>query len=114
MTIAILVESIRDSLSKVIQAMEEFPSAVEVATSEGGTSTVTKPFRDEVTMVAQEMGQVTQRVVSAVNNTHDEIRAAVKKLMEIDEEFADDGRRLLLLLESAQEHGGGSGEGTYG
>lgn len=114
MTIAVFVESIKDSLSKVIQAMEEFPSAVEVATSEGGTSVVTKPFRDEVTRAATEMGQVTTKIITAVNDTHDEIRAAVKKLMEIDEEFADDGRRLLLLLESAQEHSGGSGGGTYG
>ncbi len=114
MTIAILVESIKDSLSKIIQAMEEFPSAVEVATSEGGTSTVTKPFRDEVTWAAQEMGHVTTRIVDVVNDTHGEIRAAVKKLMQIDEEFADDGRRLLLLLESAQEQGEGSGGGTYG
>ncbi len=106
MTISILVEGVTGALTKILQAMEEFPAAVEVPISEGGTSTVTKPFRDEVRYAAQEMSDVTAKIITVVNETQDEIRAAVKRLMETDAEFADEGRRLLALLESAEQGGG--------
>ncbi|MGO1507493.1 MAG: hypothetical protein ACTHZW_07070 [Microbacteriaceae bacterium] len=112
MTISIVVEGVAGALGKILREMQEFPAAVEVAVSEGGTSTVTKPFRDEVTYAAREMSFVTTKIVDVVNDTQDHIRAAVKTLMETDAEFADEGRRLLALLESAGEQSEGSG-GTY-
>lgn len=114
MTISIVIDGVNSALTKILQSMQEFPAAVEVAISEGGTSTVTKPFRDEVSQAATEMGSVTTKIVDVVNETQDEIRAAVKNLMETDAEFAAEGRRLLSLLDSAGEQSEGSSDGTYG
>ncbi|MDQ4215264.1 hypothetical protein [Microbacterium capsulatum] len=90
-------------LKKVTQEITEAPNAWQAKHAEGGNAETTAALRDEIALAAAAMSDATKSIVTSVNTMHDEIRAAVTKLMETDAAMADEGKLLLSILDTTEK-----------
>jgi hypothetical protein len=114
--IAMDMDGIFTLMKKILQSLQEFPAAETLAESTGGSSAVTAELRAEISKAAHQMSVTTAEIIADVHNTHDEIKAAVAKLVETDATMADEGKLLLSFLDSAEKQSAPktSGAGTQG
>ncbi|MGN8026715.1 hypothetical protein [Microbacterium sp. 22242] len=101
--IAVDIDGIFMLTKKILKSLQEFPAPSSLAESKGGKSAVTAELRTEIGLAARQLSSTTQDVVTRVNDLHDEIKAAVTKLVEADASMADEGKILLSLLASAEQ-----------
>lgn len=110
MSIAIDFDQIMAELKRLAREAAAFPTANEVAVSEGGTSQATADFRDAVSRVAQGMGAATQNSISALNDANEAIRFAVMEIAEQDAALADETKLIIALLDSAGKQAPAGGQ----
>ncbi len=119
-SIGLDVDGILAPLKKILQSLQEFPAAESLAETKGGSSAVTAELRAEITKAARQMSLTTAEIISDVHAMHDEIKAAVTKLVETDATMADEGKLLLSFLDSAEKQStppagaGPQGSGSQG
>lgn len=101
MTIGIDLDEIMAELKRLAREAATFPTADEVAVSEGGTSRATDDLRDAVAFAAGRLGDATQNVVDSLSETQETIRQAVMLIAEQDAAIADESKLILSLLDSA-------------
>jgi hypothetical protein len=101
MTIGIDFDRLFEELKRITRELQQFPAASEVAIVEGGVSRATSDFRDSLSTAAAAMSSATDRTITALNDTHDTIRAAAMQMAEQDAALADETDMILRLLDSA-------------
>lgn len=101
MSIAIDFDGVFAELKRLLRELQEFPNPAEVGVSEGGSSKATFDFRNAVARSAVAMGDVTDRTLIKLQDTHDSIRAAVEQIAEQDASLADEAKLIVSLLDSA-------------
>lgn len=105
MSIAVDFDGVFAELKRILRELQEFPNPAEVGVSEGGSSKATFEFRSAVARAAGAMGDVTDRTLIKLQDTHDSIRAAVEQIAEQDASLADEAKLIVSLLDSAVAQG---------
>lgn len=85
--------------------LESFPSAVEVAMSEGGSTPATSHFRTEVTLAASAMSSATTKIVKQIDELHAAMSEVITLLAENDATVANESDAVRALLDSAAAQG---------